>query len=317
MFACLSAFASSVTYSAHEEKSFIQWMRENNNVFSGDEYQARLGIWLSNKRMVQEHNAGSSSFKVSLNKFAHLTPSEYKAMLGYRRDLRTRAASKVKSVKAADSCDWRDKNVVNAIQDQASCGSCWAFSAIQAQESQYAIATGKLYKLSEQNLVDCVSTCYGCNGGLMDYAYDYVISSQGGQFMLETDYPYKGVDGTCQWDSSKGVTTIKSYINVQEGSETDLAEKVSTYGPAAIAIDASAWAFQLYTSGIYDHSRCSSTNLDHGVGCVGYGTEGSTNYWIVRNSWGTSWGESGYIRMVKDKNNQCGEATEACIPVDQ
>jgi cathepsin L len=290
-------------------------MRETNNVFTGEEYQTRFGIWMANKRLVSEHNR-KSTFKVAMNKLSHYTPSEYRSLLGYKQMDRLRRKSSRMNVKAPESIDWREKGVVNAIKDQAQCGSCWAFSAIQAQESQWAIKHAKLYSLSEQNLIDCDSTSSGCDGGLMENAYEYVIKNQNGKFMLEDDYPYAGIDGTCKFDASKAVTQIVSFLDVTEGDEKDLAEKIAQYGPASIAIDASDWSFQLYSSGIYDESACSSSMLDHGVGCVGYGSENGVNYWIVRNSWGTSWGEKGYIRMIKDKSNQCGEATQACIPVD-
>ena len=314
LFASLSS--SAVRTQPHEEKAFLQWMRQTNNLFTGDEYQTRFGIWLANKRLVQEHNK-KSTFKVAINNLAHLTPAEYQSLLGFKPELTGKVVKATKAgLKAPTSIDWREKKVVNQVQDQGQCGSCWAFSAIQAQESAWAIKTGELLKLSEQNLVDCVNSCYGCNGGLMTNAYDYVIKYQDGYFMLEEDYRYSAVSGTCKFDRSKGVAPIKSYIEIQSYSESDLADKVANYGPAAIAIDASNWSFQLYSSGIYDEPSCSAYNLDHGVGCVGYGTEGGVNYWIVRNSWGTSWGEKGYIRMVKDKNNQCGEATNAVVPVD-
>ena len=299
---------------AHEQKAFLSWMRETGNMFTGEEYQTRLGIWLQNKRLVQEHNAANLGFTVALNKLAHLTPAEYKSLLGFRMNKAERKAATKTTTKAATSVDWRDKGVVNAIKDQAQCGSCWAFSTCQAQESIYAINYGKLQSLSEQNLVDCVTSCYGCNGGLMTSAYDYVVRRQSGHFMLETDYPYTGYDGTCRYSSSKATSQCTGYVEVSEYDEDDLAAKISSLGPAAIAIDASNWSFQLYSGGIYDESSCSQYNLDHGVGCVGYGSTGSQNYWIVRNSWGTSWGEDGYIRMIKDKNNQCGEASMACIP---
>jgi cathepsin L len=290
-------------------------MRETGNFFTGEEYQTRFGIWSTNKRIVQEHNAGKASFQLALNKLAHMTPSEYRSLLGFRMNAAERKA--VPSNFKADECDWRQKGAVNPIQDQAQCGSCWAFSTIQAQESQFFITNGKLQKLSEQNLVDCVSTCYGCNGGLMDAAYTYVVKHQGGKFMLEEDYPYTAKDGNCKFDASKATSMVVGYTNVVAGSETDLAAKVASMGPAAIAIDASHYSFQLYKSGIYDEASCSARNLDHGVGCVGYGSENGVNYWIVRNSWGESWGENGYIRMVKDKSNQCGEASMACIPKDK
>ena len=269
----------------HEHKAFLGWMRETGNMFTGDEYHSRFGIWLSNKRFVQNHNRANLGFTLALNKLVHLSPAEYKAMLGFRNNGTHNIATKSNTI-ANDGIDWRTKGVVNPIQDQAQCGSCWAFSAIQVQESQYAITYGQLQKLSEQNLVDCVTSCDGCGGGLMSAAYDYAIQYQGGKFMLEKDYPYTALDGTCKFNKAKATSKIVSYINVVEGDEKDLAAKVSAYGPSSVAIDASQISFQFYSQGIYDEPYCSSYSLDHGVGCVGYGTEGTKNYWIVRNSWG-------------------------------
>jgi cathepsin L len=281
-------------------------------MFTGEEYQTRFGIWMTNKRLVQEHNAANLGFTVAVNKLAHLTPAEYRSMLGFRMNKAERKATKT-NFKAPDACDWRDKGAVNPIKDQAQCGSCWAFSTVQSQESVYQIKNGKLQSLSEQNLVDCVTSCSGCNGGLMTAAFEYVVKNQGGLWMTEEDYPYTARDGTCKFDKTKGTSKTTGYVEIEEGNEDDLAAKVASMGPASIAIDASNWSFQMYSSGIYDEKSCSAYDLDHGVGCVGYGSESGKNYWIVRNSWGTSWGEKGYIRMIKDKSNQCGEASMACI----
>jgi len=288
-------------------------MRETNQLFTGEEYQTRLGIWLSNKRLVQEHNAANKGFFLEVNKFAHLTPSEYQSMLGFRMNLAPEGKT-IKTSANVDAIDWREKGAVNAIKDQAQCGSCWAFSTVQAMESVWAIKHNKLYRLSEQNLVDCVTSCYGCNGGLMTSSYTYVVSKQAGKWQLEEDYPYTAKAGSCKYDAARAPDPVcTGYVAIQRGSEADLAAKV-TLGPVCIAIDASHYSFQLYKSGIYDEKSCSSTSLDHGVGCVGFGSEGGVAYWIVRNSWGESWGENGYIRMIKDKSNQCGEATMACYP---
>lgn len=137
---------------------------------------------------------------------------------------------------------------------------------------------------SEQNLVDCVKGCGGCSGGFMITAYDYVISEQDGHFNLEEDYKSLAVDGTCKFAQYEPVGSISKYVNIVEGDEDDLAAKLEAYGPVAVTIDASKWSFQLYSGGIYDENSCSPENLDHIVGCVGYGQENGTKYWIVRNS---------------------------------
>jgi Cysteine protease len=290
-------------------------MRESNQFFTGDEYQSRLGIYLANKRLVQEHNAANKGFKVAMNKYAAMTPAEYKSLLGFKQihSERKNVASSV--APSNDSVDWRKKGVVNAIKDQGQCGSCWAFASVMGAEGCYAVKFGKLYSLSEQNCVDCVDTCMGCNGGGLDQTYQYIIDHQNGNLDSEADYPYVAYDQNCKYDAGKAVKIgMKGYTDINEGDEKDLASKCAQYGPVAVAIDASNWSFQLYSSGIYDEPACSSTQLDHGVGVVGYGSEGSKNYWIIRNSWGTSWGEEGYMRMIKDKNNRCGIATNAVFP---
>ena len=130
-------------FAKHEEQSFLNWMRQTNQFFTGEEYQARLGVFLANKRLVQEHNAGNAGFSVAMNKFAALSPAEYKAMLGFKPVMAEKSVSSVKAPVNAE-CDWRKKGIVNAIKDQAQCGSCWAFSTIQGAESGYALKAGKL-----------------------------------------------------------------------------------------------------------------------------------------------------------------------------
>jgi cathepsin L len=146
----------------------------------------------------------------------------------------------------------------------------------------------------------------------MEVAYRYVIDKQDGKFELESDYPYKPVKETCMWSAAKAKGTVTGVIAIRLGDEEDLANKVEQYGSAAVAIDASHSSFQLYKHGIYDEPQCIAFMLDHGVGCVGWGIEGTMKYWIVKNSWGTEWGEDGYIRMLR-KLNQCGIASMACV----
>ena len=170
-----------------------------------------------------------------------------------------------------------------------------------------------LYRFSEQSLVDCVTADAGCDGGLPSDAFTYIINECNGKVMLEDDYPYLAVDDTCKFDSKKAIGHFTRYLEIKQGSESDLAEKCQNYGPVSIGLDASQVSFQLYNGGIYNEKKCSSVFLDHGVGLVGYGIDGDVKYWIVRNSWGTSWGENGYIRIIRG-SNKCGVATSAtCI----
>lgn len=308
MFALFISFVSSSFYLQHEEKSFLSWMRSTNQFYTGDEYRLRFGIFLTNSRYVKEFNAGHKNFRLSLNKFAACTPSEYKAYFGLRI-----SRSKLFSVKSAlktntESLDWRDKGVVNEIKDQGECQSNYAFSLIQAIESRDAITTGTLRRFSEQNIVDCSTMTFGCNGGNPAFAFQSVIDDQNGQLCFEKDYIYTGNFGDdCKFAECPHYGSFLSATMVEEEDENDLAAKIEKYGPASVCVDASSASFQLYTSGIYDEPSCSIDNINHAVGCVGFGIEDGTKYWIVRNQWGTSWGEKGYIRMIWE-NDQCGIA---------
>jgi cathepsin L len=186
-------------------------------------------------------------------------------------------------------------------------------------EAAHALATKNLVSLSEQELVDCVNggadTC--TVGGEMYQAFEYVISAGGEE--LESSYPYSGTSGnTCKFDKSQVAATISSYANVTSGDESALQSAVAQQ-PVSIAIDASSIWFQLYSSGVYDDSSCKNdyNDLDHGVLAAGYGhdTASGKDYWVVKNSWGAFWGQSGYIYMVRNKNNQCGVATDASYPI--
>jgi len=239
--------------------------------------------------------------------------------LGYNRANKTRDGPKfVPRHRGAPpaSLDWRTKGAVTPIKDQGQCGSCWSFSATGTMEGAIFLKSGKLISLSEQNLVDCVQDgSYTCEtGGIMQDAYEYVV--QAGGIEDESDYPYCGIDcdgESCQFDSSKVAADISSYQNVAQSENALLTATVQQ--PVSIAIDASSYQFQLYSGGVFNLPSCSSTQLDHGVLSIGYGTYNGVAYWLVKNSWGTSWGMQGYIMMSRNKNNQCGVATDASIAI--
>ncbi|OHT15002.1 Cathepsin L-like proteinase [Tritrichomonas foetus] len=311
-------------YSAHEERGFIQWMRANNRLYSGDEYFLRLGIYLTRMRRIQEFNKAQNSFKMSPNHLTCLTHAEYKSLLGAKIDTagmvkngenihRNRPTLIGKNVEIPESVDWREKGILNNVKDQGSCGSCWTFSAIMTMESVYALKSGVLFNCSEQNLLECDPASYGCEGGFPFRAVLYVMKTQNGMMALEEDYPYTGIEGPCEFNSKRGVGKITGYASVEVGDENDLKEKVAQYGPASVCIDAEMDSFREYSSGIYIEVSCSTSFLDHAVGCVGYGAEDGTDYWIIRNSWGPSWGEKGYMRMIRNHSNMCGVASQAIV----
>jgi len=307
---------------------FNSWIKTHGKTYeSTAELNQRFAVFQSNLQLVLKHNQeyeqGLHTYYLGMNALADLTNAEYRAMyLGYSRknaSRQTAAHIPPKSLAALPATvDLRNYNLVTPIKDQGQCGSCWSFSATGAMEGAVALNTKKLISLSEQNLVDCVQGgAYNCEtGGVMQDAYAYVI--QVGGIESESEYPYCGIDcdgEPCQFDKSKVVATISSYQDLAQGSESALQQNVANNHTVSIAIDASASSFQLYSGGVYNNPSCSSTQLDHGVLAVGYGTYNNAAYWLVKNSWGTSWGLSGYIMMSRNKNNQCGVATDASIAI--
>jgi len=299
------------------QTAFTKWMQKHNKSYAHDEHQYRYRVFRSNLDFVNTHNAkADKTFTVATNKFADLTSSEFNAIYkglkvpkGYKHHGRRIPAP----LRAPASVDWRTKGAVTPIKNQEQCGSCWAFSTTGSVEACHFLAAKKLVSLSEQNLVDC-STAQGnqgCDGGLMTQAMDYIISNKG--IDTEGGYPYTAEDGTCSYSTSDIGATEAAYTNVQAGSESDLQNSV-VKAPTSVAIDASQSSFQMYSSGVYNEPACSSTQLDHGVLAVGYGTDSGTDYWLVKNSWGTDWGMNGYIEMSRNANNQCGIATMATRP---
>eukprot|EP00026_Physarum_polycephalum_P015010 Phypoly_transcript_15588.p1 GENE.Phypoly_transcript_15588~~Phypoly_transcript_15588.p1 ORF type:complete len:287 (+),score=60.12 Phypoly_transcript_15588:59-862(+) len=262
---------------------------------------------------VLEWNSKNSDTILGLTVMADLTNAEYRQIYLGTHIKKAPGVFQSKKVSDPASVDWRNSNAVTAVKNQGQCGDCWAFSTTGSVEGIHAISTGNLVSLSEQNLMDCSSSYgnNGCNGGLMDNAFQYIIANDGVD--TEASYPYQGVQGTCNYTTSDVGATISSYTDVTSGDEGALEDAVAQQ-PVSVAIDASHESFQLYTSGVYYEPACSSTQLDHGVLAIGYGTQGSSDYWLVKNSWGTTWGIQGYIMMARNQNNNCGIATSASYP---
>jgi cathepsin L len=208
--------------------------------------------------------------------------------------------------------DWTKQGWVTPVKNQGKCGSCWSFSATGALEGQNFNKTKVLVSLSEQNLIDCTTTNYGCNGGATDYAFQYVQSNDG--IDSEAAYPYTGQQGRCHYSASNNAATCSGFVDLPSGDEQALQRAVATIGPISVAIDASSFLFQMYHSGIYWNPFCSSKKLDHAVLVVGYGNYNGKPYWLVKNSWGTGWGQQGYVMMARNHGNMCGIATAASYP---
>ncbi|KAL2458503.1 Senescence-specific cysteine protease SAG12 [Abeliophyllum distichum] len=302
---------------------YKQWMGQYGRAYNDNAEKAmRYKIFKENVKYIETSNkAGTRPYKLGINQFADLTNKEFQAshngykMSSYQNAPKSSSFMYENVTAVPSSMDWRKKGAVTGVKDQGQCGCCWAFSAVAAMEGINQLSTGKLISLSEQELVDCdTSEDMGCNGGLMDNAFEFIINNHG--LTNESSYPYDGTDGTCNTKKeSSHAAKITGYEDVPTNSESALLKAVAKQ-PVSVAIDASGNDFQFYSSGVFT-GEC-GTDLDHGVTAVGYGkTSDGTKYWLVKNSWGASWGENGYIRMQRGINAEeglCGIAMQASYP---
>lgn len=283
------------------------------------EHAHRMTAFANNLELIKKHNKeaaeGKHSYTLGVNKFADLTNEEWRQSLTLNIVKEGEPKYFMKSIKAdiPDAVDWRDEGYVTPVKDQKQCGSCWAFSATGSMEGALFKKTGTLTSLSEQDLVDCDNSDGGCNGGLMENAFRWLLA--GNSLNTEADYPYEAKDKSCRFDASKDSFTISAFHEINEQDEADLTNKIASEGPISVAIDAGKFSFQLYHDGVYYEPSCSSTRLNHGVLAVGYGTEDGKDFYHVKNSWGSGWGAAGYIKMSRNMENNCGIATDASWPI--
>jgi len=318
---CVAAFAA--PFSQELDSHWETFKTSYNKQYNEMQEVVRRTIWEKNLKAIHEHNLlrdeGAHDFSAGINEYSDMTHEEYKqTLLGYKQSNVTRQSALFmapSNVNVPKSVDWRKEGYVTPVKNQGQCGSCWAFSTTGSLEGQNFKKTGKLVSLSEQNLVDCSKKYgnHGCEGGLMDFAFQYIKENKG--LDTESSYPYEAEDDTCRFRSSDVGATDVGYTDIPRGDEEALMKAIATVGPISVAIDASHPSFQMYRSGVYVEPRCSSMRLDHGVLAVGYGTHNGQDYWLIKNSWGESWGMDGYIMMARNKNNQCGVATQASYPL--
>jgi C1A family cysteine protease len=304
---------------------FSKWVAQHSKKYTHENFFYRYTVFKHNMDKVIAHNKAGKSWTLAMNKFGDMTPEEFKStMLGYnyvnRSVLRSKNAPK-KSVGHPNEqepvVDWRKHGAVTKVKDQKQCGSCWAFSATGSMEGAWFIKNKHLVSLSEQELVDCSGAegNQGCNGGLMDNAFQYVITNGG--IDDESDYPYTAQDGTCNTAASK-LVTISSFSDVTPMS-TDALDKAIHIGPVSVAIEADQSVFQMYSGGVIDDDSC-GTQLDHGVLAVGYseGDDQGQPYYIVKNSWGANWGLNGYVYIASTEDGTpgiCGILSEPSYPI--
>jgi len=329
----LALLTAALALTGHDANSLPLWQKfkvdYDRTYASPEEEGHRFGVFVENLRLAAERNAVGQEVH-GVTQFMDLTPHEFKSMfLGFKpqfRPVNNNPDPQPQAVSCSSStdCNYANLGVVTPVKDQGQCGSCWAFSTTESVETAWAMAGHTLTSLAPQQIVDCDKKDAGCNGGDTPTAYAYV--EQAGGLEAESSYPYTAKDGTCKFDSSKVVAKINTWKwgitpcdtaateKCTNQNETGLWSVVQYTGPQSICVDAEPW--QTYQSGIFDSSRCKEDYLalDHCVHLTGYGIQNGEKYWLVKNSWGVTWGEKGYIRLVYGKN-MCGVADEVTYSV--
>lgn len=259
---------------------------------------------------------GRHSYRLGMNEFGDMTTIEVTRMLNVANGYVTANVSTFlppNNLKLPETVNWTKEGYVTPVKNQGNCGSCWAFATTGGLEGQHFRKTKKLVSLSEQNLIDCCKENLGCSGGLPVTAYKYI--ARNGGIDTEESYPYLGKNGNCTFRPPKIGATCQGFVRVPAGDELGLQKAVASVGPVVVSIDASLKSFQLYKEGVYDDKKCSKKMFNHFVLIVGYGKHLGKEYWLVKNSWGRTFGMDGYIMMARNQDNQCGVSNQPVYPI--
>lgn len=315
-----AAYATTPKWDELDGYTFEKYVSDFGFDYTPEEVKARKYTFQQKLKTIQLHNSNlSSTYKENVNKFTALTDDEMNQFKGYNRAQARAMKSNWTYVDPVGngtypaSLDWRSKGAVSKIKNQEGCGSCWAFAATETIESHVQIASGKLLELSPQQITACTPNpdqcggTGGCSGATAELAFDY--TSKNGGIATAKAYPYTaggGSTGKCKGSTKTSVATVTGHVKNKENDLDGLMAAVQI-GPVSISVDASWGA---YSEGIYDGCKPNAV-IDHAVQLVGYGQESGTKYWIVRNSWGENWGESGYIRLKRFDSSDAHCGTDA------
>jgi len=301
-----------VEFMSAADYEFMKYVTEHGKSYGTKaEFEYRANIFKQTLAEVEEINSQNGTHTVGLNFLSDMTKQERSRLLGYKGN-KTHTNAVILEETLEDEVNWVTKGGVTPVKNQGQCGSCWSFSTTGAVEGAMFIKTGTLQSYSEQQLVDCSGSYgnYGCNGGLMDNAFRYIESHP---LETEAEYGYHARQGSCSYVKSKGVGKVASYTDVPTNSVAQLKAAIAKQ-PVSVAIEADQYSFQGYRSGVIT-SGCGQ-QLDHGVLAVGYGTLNGTPYFLVKNSWGASWGDKGYVRIGALDSNVCGILSAASYPTE-
>ena len=298
------------------EREFINFIAEHQRSYgTKEEYQYRLEKFADNFNYIQDFNANNEETELGINMFADLTEYEFSQRLGKKSSpFESEDDSEVEIHEGLDfsstpsSWDWTKKGAVSHVKDQGGCGSCWAFAGVATLEGLYYLKHGSMKTFSEQQMVDCVSRC-SCDGGWAQSAIDHAVNHKTNS---DSDYKYKGKDGSCKENNYKGYFSVKKHVNVKSKSDSALIDAIHQQ-PTAVSVQANQRVFQFYKGGVVQEKDC-GTRTDHAVTAVGYDSDSIK----IKNSWGSGWGEKGYIRLARNKkggSGTCGVYTDSCYPV--
>jgi len=315
---------------SEEVAAFEQFQVEYSRVYDSEDTKMHaFTTFVKNLRFINAHNDANKKSTLKMNEFGDVEPETFKSMkLGLKlpkynfRKFNAMGTFKASGVEVPESVDWRTKGAVTPVKNQGACGSCWSFSTTGALEGRWFTTTGKLCSLSEQQFVDCdTRQDHGCNGGLMDFAFEFAEKHA---LCSEESFPYHAKDETCpaSLESTCDVCipkgSVTGFQDVQS-NDVDAMKEALSQGPVSVAIEADQQVFQFYHTGVVTSADC-GTQLDHGVLAVGYGTEADgTDYWLVKNSWGATWGQEGYVKIARalsaSGSSECGILSQPSFPV--